>query len=1664
MSANHSAARPLTGPLPDLVAAQVARTPDATAVVSGTASVSYRDLLDRADRLAAALRGRGVGAEDVVGVSLERGIDLAVALLGVWRAGAAYLPMDPGHPVSRIEWTIADAGTRFVLTDAPDKVRAAGAEPLDVEATTRAGLAGGTGVRVASTQAAYVAYTSGSTGRPKGVVVTHGGIANRVTWTARTHGLSEVDKVVQKTSMSFDAAGWEVFAPLITGGTVVMAPTGAERDPGLLTRTIAEHGVTVLQVVPTVLRMLVDDPGWGECRSLRLLFSAGEPLHAELVQKALAGPRPTVWNTYGPTECSIDITAQRFDPAQTEGPVPIGSVIDNGRALVLDAHGEPVPVGVPGELHIGGLGLARGYLGRPDLTAERFVPDPYGRPGARLYRTGDIAVPRADGGFDYVGRVDHQVKVNGVRVEPGEVEAAVHAHPDVRAAVVTVTAEPKRLVGYFVADREIPVDELRAFLRERLPEALVPTVFVALDALPTTASGKVDRNALPDPDLAVADARPEHVEPVGAAQTAVARAWRAVLDVDRVGADDDFFQLGGTSILLARLAGRLREETGADVRLSDLFTSPTVRAQAELTGGSVAPVVARPRTGGTLPLSTGQSRLWFLDQLRPGSLEWVTPIFLRVSRDIPSDTVRAALNALEVRHEVLRTTYVSEQGVPAQRIGDPGKVELTLVEGDEPHRLDQVRAQLSRGFDLAGGPLWRALLMPVSDDESLLLLTVHHIACDGWSSVVLERELRELIAAHQGDREPDLPAVGLHYADFALWQHEHVTGEQVERDLAYWRANLAGLGPLELSTDRPRPAERDARGGMVAFDVPPALANRLADLGRRQGATPYMAFLACYMVLLARYTDQGDIAVGSPVAGRDRPELADLVGFFLNSVVVRGDLGDDPTFADALVRVRDAARGAFAHQVAPFDRVVDALDVPRDLSRTPLYQVSFDFHEEGLTGTTDDASDVDEFADAWRVAKTDLTLLMQRRGDGGVTGYLEYAAALFDRSTVERFVGHFLGLVEAATADAGKRLSALEFLDEAEHALLVARPADPGYAVDRGLHAVFAESAARFPHSTALVFGDEVLSYRELNERANRLARHLVSVGVTPGSLVGICQPRTDDLLVSVLGVLKAGAAYLPLDPAVPDERLKFMVEDADVSVVLTHAAVATDFFTGVRVVLDDERQAAAIAAHDASDVDNGTGVDDPIYVIYTSGSTGRPKGVRLTHRNVARLMHACHAEYAFSPDDVWTLFHSYAFDMSVWEMWGSLLYGGKLVVVPQSVTRSPDEFLDLLVEHGVTVLNQTPSAFKGLVNLAAAGDPRLRDLRLRAVTFGGEKLEMGELRPWVELFGTSAPKLVNMYGITETTVHTTYYEVTREDVENGWLNPVGVPLADLSVHLYDRHGRLVPVGVPGEIHVGGPGVADGYLNRPALTAEKFVPDPYAPGQRLYRSGDLARRNPDGSLEFLGRIDDQIKIRGFRIELGEIEAVLADAPGVRDAAVVLREDTPGDRRIVGYVVPAAGADVSPRELRDFVGVRLPDYMVPAALVVLERLPLTNNGKLDKRALPAPTDDALARVDFVAPAGVVEERIADLISELLGVDRVGAGDSFFEIGGNSILAVRLTSLIGEEFALEFTVRQVFEHPTVARLAQAVEDAIRAEIEHMTDAEVLAHSADDKGFTS
>ncbi|MER5983199.1 amino acid adenylation domain-containing protein [Streptomyces sp. NPDC001787] len=1658
--------------LPVLVAQQAARTPDAAAVLDGARTLTYRELDLAADRTARFLRSAGAGPGSLVGVCLGRGIDLVVTLLGVWRTGAGYVPLDPGHPQERLRSLLVRCGTELVVTE-PEltgPLSAAGARaltPQDIRDGAGSPATAATGTDADPLGVAYTIFTSGSTGEPKGVQITHAGIANRVTWAARTHRLSAADRVLFKTSVGFDAAGWEIFAPLISGGSVVIAPDGTERDASALLAAVADGGVTVLQVVPSVLRLLVEEDGWAGCYALRLLFSAGEPLHAELVERVRgrAGRRLAVWNTYGPTECSIDITAHRVDPELTSGPVPIGRALSNTRVLVMGPDGTPVPKGVTGELYADGVGLAQGYLGRPDLTAERFVPNPYGAPGSRLYRTGDLVRWNAEGYLEYQGRADAQLKVNGVRIEPGEIEAALTSHPDISgAAVVAFTADDggKRLGAALTTRTPLGPSELRGFLRERLPDSHVPALFRTVDVLPLTPNGKVDRAALATAmdEQGAAAGQGGYIAPRDAAEERVAEVWAALLGREKVGAHDDFFALGGTSLQLTRLAARLRA-SGVAISMRGLFSATTVEAQARLIGApsdTAGPIPSVSRSG-ALPLSSGQRRLWFLDRLNPGSREWVAPLILRLPADTSVDTLQSALTALGARHEALRTRYPDEGGEPRQVIGAAGPVELRVVDTTRDGLAARFEEQFARGFDLATGPLWRVLLARVPGEEHVLLVTMHHIACDGWSTVVLERELRELCDARLSGREAVLPAPGVQYADYASWQSARQTEEFTAGELAHWRTALAGIAPLELPTDRPRPAERDPRGAVVPVRVEPELAARVEELGRRHGATPFMTLLTAFASVLARQSGQWDVPVGTPVAGRTRSELANTVGFFLNSLVVRCELAGDLSFGEALGRVRTASVAAFAHQELPFDRLVEEMQPERDLSRTPLYQVAFDMHSEGVTSVATDAADLRAFAEAWTVAKTDLSVFIGRSADGSLEGVFEYATSLFDAATVVRIKEQFIRFLTEVTADPAAKLSAVPLLTAPERERLLAE--GTGERADFGSATVlrrFEEQARRTPDAPAVAFDGGTVTYSQLDVRANQMAHHLLASGAGPESVVGVLLDRGPNLLAGLLGVWKAGAAYVPADPSYPAERIAAMLDSAGAALAVTEEAYADRFGAVTTVLVDRDRPALDERPRTAPE--RRDDADSLAYTIFTSGSTGRPKGVGVTHRGLANHVGWAARELAPQGGRGAPLFSSVAFDLVVPNLWAPLVTGQRVHTVPQDTDIA--DLGGVLAEAGpYSFIKLTPGHLDILAEQLTAEQA---SALAPVLVVAGEAFTRATLDRWRAL--APATRLINEYGPTEASVGTCVHPVPENETSE--VLPIGHPLPNMTMYVLDEHLEPVPVGVPGELYVGGTGVARGYAGRPDLTAERFVPDPFGPaGARLYRTGDLTRTRADGAVEFLGRLDDQVKIRGYRIEPGEIQTVVAEHPSVRDAVVVARETPAGEHQLLAYYVPADSSEdpaVTAGDLAAHCAARLPDYMLPQAYLPLAEIPLNANGKTDRKRLPSPEDTgAEGAAGRVEPRTATEQRIADIWAELLGV-RVGVEDSFFHSGGNSILAIRLISRIQEEFDIDFKVRTVFEGPTVARLAAATESAIRAEIAALSPAELTNGQELAKEFTA
>ncbi|GAB7184067.1 amino acid adenylation domain-containing protein [Kitasatospora sp. Ki12] len=1679
-----------SGPsLPELFLARAEATPDAVAVVAGPLKLTYAELADRTLRLAHRLTALGVAPETPVGVALHRGADLVTALLAVLTAGGVYVPLAPDHPADRLAYLVADAGVDLVITeealrdrlpDGPRLVLPGDDQPDDGSKDTEALTAP---VPVDPRGAAYVMYTSGSTGRPKGVVVPHAAIRNRVLWSVEHLDLGPGERLLQKTTIGFDAAVWEFLSPLVCGATVVMAPADAHRDPAVMARAAAEHGVTVLQLVPSVLRLLLAEPGLADCTALRVVCSAGEPLPTELCERLRDLLDVRVVNTYGPTECAIDSTAWPYDGTRRDGVVPIGHPLTGVRVHVVDAHDRLVPVGVPGELCVAGVGLARGYLGRPGLTAERFAPNPYPRtPGERWYRTGDLVRRRADGALEFLARLDEQVKVRGVRIEPGEIEAVLAAHPAVRAAAVAThrsAAGDLELTAYVVPvpGAAAGPEELRAHLAARLPEAMVPSAVLELDELPLTPSGKVDRKLLPSPEGRERGTGRAWTAPRTAAERSVAEAMAEVLEVDRVGAEDDFFALGGHSLLAIRMVLRLRRGLGVDLTVGDLFGARTVAALAARVdaaraadpedGPAIRPVV---RTG-ELPLSFGQQRLWFLDQLEPGSDEYLVPLAVRLRGPLDVEALRGAVDAVAARHEVLRTHYLPNDGDPRQVIDPPGPVPFWLVDlagtADAEAQAHRLAAKAgSRPFDLAAEWPVRVTVVRIAPDDHLLALTLHHIVCDGWSTGLLLADLDRAYRALAAGEPSPLAPQPVHYADFAVWQREREDAGGLAGQLDHWRERLADLVPVELPTDRLRAAVRDTRGATFDTTVPAELGRELAELARRSGVTPFVLLLAAFQVLLGRHTGREDVAVGTPVAGRTRPETEDLVGFFTNTLVIRTDLAGDPRFTDLLDQVHRASADALAHQDVPFEHLVDALRPDRDLSRNPLFQVMFELqHADDLPASLGAATA--EWVDAGpAVAKFDLTVTVTQHEDGRLRVWFEYATALFDRATMDRLAGHYLTLLRAVAAAPDARLGDLGLLTEPErHQLLDLWPDPDGHrtaaldpADEHGLCVpqLIERAARRTPEAVAVIAGQERIGYAELNARANRLAHRLRDLGVGPETVVASCLERSAAAVVTLVAVLKAGGVYVPLDPRHPADRLSFMLDDAGAELVLTTAEFADRTAGGrYRTVLVDDKPGEdgepTDPAHDTDPVPLA-GPADLAYVIYTSGSTGRPKGVMIEHRSYAHHCRVIADAYGIAPGERVVLLSALTFDVAMDQI-AATLVAGATVVVGDPVFWTPAELPARLAEYGVTILEITPAYYRAVLDSPDLG--RLTALKLMNV--GSDVVTVDDARRWADT-GLPGRFLCN-YGPTEATVTCLLHPVDAAGEAGRQASaalPIGRPVAGTRAHVLDADLRPVPVGVPGELCLGGVRLARGYHRRPGLTADRFVPDPLAtaPGQRLYRTGDLVRRRPDGAIEFLGRIDRQVKLRGLRIELGEIEAALARHPAVREAVVVAAPTAPGERQLVAYLVARPGEEVPPvADLRAHLRDLLPEYMIPARWTPLAEFPMTSSGKVDRKALPDPAPaGAEETAVHLPPEGPVQEAIAAVWSEILGLPRVGARDDFFALGGHSLLATRVLAALREAFAVDLPLRRLFEATTVAALADAVREAVEADIDRLTDDEI------------
>jgi amino acid adenylation domain-containing protein len=1720
-------------PFPRLFEDQVARHPSQTAVACEEKSLTYGELNARANQLARHLRARGVGRDTLVGICIDRSLEMAVAILGILKSGGAYLPLDPEYPTERLVFMMEDARPKLVLTksslaqglprgfDRQDSPLPLGEESDDSSGPLPNPRPEGEGneaqvvlldhdwpeiSRHANTNLtdgpepddlAYVIYTSGSTGKPKGVLITHGNLANYLEALNHELQISADDRYLHTASIAFSSSRRQLMLPLSQGATVVIASSDDRKDPLALFALIKQRSITVMDAVPsfwrncTTILLGLSDAERGQLldNRLRLMLSASEPMLSDIPQtwmKHFGHPARHV-HMFGQTETAGIVCLHRVanNPNDEVQAVPIGNPIANTEIYILDEQRRPCAVGEAGELYIGGAGVGRGYLNRPELTAEKFILHPFSeQKGARLYRTGDWARLTDDRQIEFAGRRDQQVKLRGFRIELGEVETTLAKHPALRESVVVARGESneeKSLIAYFVPFGAPPtVGDLRQFLSAQLPDYAVPSAFVQLAALPLSANGKVNRLALPDVEIGRPQMTADFVAPRNEIEERLAAIWSEVLRLPSIGVNDNFFELGGHSLLAAQIVSRVRREFGIEIPLRAMFESPTV---AHLAHGLVIPgaqhvdqSIKPGERDGTAPLSFTQQQFWLLDQAGPDRAAYNVCTAVKIAGALNAQRLCEALEQIVARHEVLRTSIVVEQGTPVQKISPAAPIALRISDltkflpsKREAEMNRALAAEAGEPFDLSQGFLFRTHLLNLNDNEHILLLTFHHIVYDGWSEGLLLRELAALYKSAGGDALSELPRLSIQYADFARWQRQWLQGATLERQLDYWKRELANApSTLDLPADYARPTTRSFKGAQQSVLLPRGLCESLQTLSRNENATLFMTLLAAFQTLLFRYSGQEDIIVGSPVAGRTMLETENLVGAFVNTLALRADVAGNPSFCEFLGRVRETVLGAFSHQDLPFEKLVEELNPERGVNRTPLFQVMFAFQNTPEANLALSELKLTPLKSKSATAKFDLTLEVEEQTEGLLVTF-EYSTDLFAPETIERLLAHFQNLLTGVVADPTQRVADLTLLSQTERDQQLVGWNETGadFPLDTCVHRLFEAQVVRTPEAIAAEFQGEQLTYRELNRRANQLAHYLQKQGVGPEVLVGICVERRLEMLVSMLGVLKAGGGYVPLDPKYPRERTAFMIEDAGLSLVLTHQRLSADIPAGNARLLCIEQAEVTFAQESIENPTSEVAPKNLAYLIYTSGSTGNPKGVMIEHRSLAHFTRVAAAEYSIKPGDRVLQFASLSFDLSVEEIYPALTQGATVVLRTDAMINSAPDFLNWCEEWKVSVLDLPTAYWHELVDTVTLLNLSI-PASVRLVIIGGEKALPERVIAWKKMVGERV-RLVNTYGPTETTVATTMYDVKSEDEISRRQNvSIGRPIANTTAYILDELLNPVPIGVAGELHIGGAGMARGYINRPDLTAQKFIANPFSnpPNSQLYKTGDLVRYRADGNIEFLGRVDNQIKIRGFRVELEEIEHVLRQYAGVSDCVVVLREDHNNDHRLVAYVVVREQSRSVVSELRNFLKAKLPSYMVPAAFEMIGALPVMTNGKIDRRALPEPQTSIEMDESFTAPRTPIEELLAATWREVLKLEQIGIHDNFFDLGGHSLLAARVVSNVLTTLDVEFGMVDVFQAPTIASLAELLYpramqqepenelSVLLAELEGLSDEEALS----------
>ena len=1624
----------------DLFEAQAAKTPESIAVADGGNTHTYKVLDERSNQLAHYLAQQGVSTDQLVGICLGRGLEMVVGILGILKAGGAYVPIDPEYPENRIAYMLADSDVDLVLcTDASrpalDAFEGFTAVHLDSDWESIATYpAKKVAQLIDRSDLAYVMYTSGSTGKPKGVMMPHGPLYNLVSFDYQL-GISS-QRVGQFTSMSFDVSFLEIFFTITQGGALHIIPSTLKSDLEGLTAFISDHAIQTVFFPTSFFHFMGAEGVLEELHSLEHIIVAGEQLRlSQTAKKGLDRIGATLHNHYGPTEAHV-VTTKKVDynvKNINDELVSIGKPIANTQIYVVNNDLEVVPTGTAGELCIGGDCVARGYWNKVQLTKEKFVDNPF-REGGRLYKTGDLAKWLPDGNIEFIGRKDDQVKVRGYRIELGEIENALSQLSGVNQCCVLAKADNtgnKRLVAYVVTEGEMDKEALQALLTEGLPEYMVPRIWVSMEEMRLTSNGKLDKKALPDLDISALSNK-AYVAPRTDLEIQLAEVWQELLNVEKVGVYDNFFELGGHSLLATRLVATIRKELDIEIAIRDVFTYATIDALgvylSEQSKGTllsrISKVEQRPAK---IPLSFSQESLWFIDQLQ-GSLEYHLPFVLKLSGELDTEALSAGFQQVVSRHEVLRTVIHSEDGVAWQQLlpAEEWKIFVKDLSVDRSSLTEELKTFLQAPFDLSADYMFRACLYDMGvnaggEQEYMLAGAFHHIASDGWSLGIVVREFIESYHTLVAGESINLSPLPFQYADYALWQRNNLEGTVIEGELDYWEEKMAGVTALQLPTDHVRPAVQSIAGATGSFELSDALSADINALSQREGVTVFMTLLAAFKVLMSRYSGQEEVCIGSPIANRTQKDLEGMIGFFVNTLALRTQVTPESTFQELLQAVKKTTLEAYEHQHVPFEKVVDRVVQTRDLSMSPLFQVMFvlqntpeavDIALDGLT--------ISEYEDhELTAAKYDITFTVNETDDRFAIE-INYCTDLFEEATIDRMFAHYQELLTAVVATPSSKIVDISMLpeDEKQHLLEVFNDTTARYAMDKTVVDLFKEQAAKTPSAIAVVCEDNFLTYKELDEKSDRLAQFLKTTHhLEKEDVVGILLDRSLWSVVSILGILKSGACYLPIDKTYPDSRKEFIITDAAVKLLIVESG-------DLSAVKGDEVPVFPIDTElDQLKIDTEQVLSKPTprnlaYIIYTSGSTGNPKGVMVEHRHLVNYLSYGIQHYKAGTGGFnFPLFTSLAFDLTQTSIYLTLLTGGAL-----HVYRSQDVstvFKDLTSRKSITCIKLTPAHL-----------PFLKDLDLSGILsfiIGGEQLTHADLDNLGALHPTA--RIFNEYGPTEATIGCVVAEVT--DYQSIDKITIGQPIANTQIYIVNDHAHLVPVGVVGELCIGGAQVTRGYLNREELTKEKFIANPLGTGGRIYRTGDLARWLPDGNIEFLGRKDDQVKVRGYRIELGEIESNLSSLSGVNQCCVLANADSDGNNRLVAYVVP--DGDFDKDGLEEQLIDRLPDYMVPKLWVQLEEIPLTANGKLDRKALPALDGATLSHTEYIAPQTDTEVQLATIWQDLLGVAKAGIHDNFFGLGGHSLLAIRLVALIRNEMGIEIAIRDVFTHPTIAGMS-------------------------------